>query len=120
MLSPERLPRALAAGIGVAVWLAIALVSGKAEAWDSALYWVVGLPLLYMACLALGWFFPARAWEHGPVALLSQGVPLLLFNLSSWSMLPFGALFLGLLSAPAAGIGALGAWARRKSLEAGF
>lgn len=67
---------AIAAGFGIC--LAIALISGRREPWDSGLYFVVGIPLM---CLVVAWLahqYPIRAWRWTLSMALGQSLALAL------------------------------------------
>lgn len=67
---------AIAAGFGIC--LAIALISGRREPWDSGLYFIVGIPLM---CLVVAWLahqYPARAWRWTMSMALGQSLALAL------------------------------------------
>ena len=40
------------AGCGAAIWILIALASGRNEAWDSSLYFSVGIPAVCLVSMA--------------------------------------------------------------------
>jgi hypothetical protein len=51
---------AVAVGVGLEVW--ISLATGRREAWDSSLYWMVGLPVALLAAAGLGYLTRGRGW----------------------------------------------------------
>ena len=90
----------IAAIIGVALWIAASLTSGKREAWDSAVYWAGAYPLALAACAYLGYRFPERTWRW-PVALFgAQVLPLAIISDGIGSLWVLGAVFLGVLALP--------------------
>jgi hypothetical protein len=52
----------LAICAGIALELGIQAVSGRREAWDSAQYWTIGLPVAGFVSFALGWCARRRDW----------------------------------------------------------
>lgn len=52
---------ALVAGLGIC--LTVAVVSGRREPWDSALYFTVGIPLMCLVIARLAYRHPIRAWR---------------------------------------------------------
>jgi len=56
---------AVAALIGVAIWVAIVEISGKREAWDSDIYFSVGMTVACVASFVLGLIEPERPWRWG-------------------------------------------------------
>jgi len=104
---------AIAAGIGAFVWLAIVALSGRREAWDSPLYFSLGLPAVAAACFALGWRFRRHAWRWGVAAMTAQ-LAVLLATASDLGLFPLGVVMFVLLAVPCALAGMLGAWAGRR------
>jgi drug/metabolite transporter (DMT)-like permease len=92
-----------AAVYGAALWLAMSLVTGRAEAWDNMLYWEFGLPALLLGAIVCGWIVPIRSWRWG--AWMSGGQAVmgivlgLIYNLSL-NMLPLGIVLFVILSLP--------------------
>jgi hypothetical protein len=62
----------LAALAGAVIWLAIAAASGRAEAWDSPLYFQFGLPLAVLVSAVLGWLVPERPWRWSMILMTAQ------------------------------------------------
>ena len=56
---------------GVALELGIHALSGRREAWDSAQYWTIGLPLAAAVAAAAGYFSRATAWTWTAVIVPS-------------------------------------------------
>ncbi len=94
---------------GILVWVGVTVVSGEREAWDSGLYFLVGLPVLVLLAGVQGFLDPARAWKWGFVPSLAQALWVISLD-EHGHLWPFGLLAFGLFSIPAmasAGIGAL-------------
>lgn len=62
-LNHQYIPYVASALSGLGVCLAITLVTGKKEAWDSGVYFSVGIPIMCAAIFAISYFFPIRAWR---------------------------------------------------------
>ncbi|MBP1657644.1 MAG: hypothetical protein H6Q31_2245 [Bacteroidetes bacterium] len=58
----ELLIFAITAVVGLAVWVGIAIVSGREEAWDSSLFFTIGLPVMLCASGIAGYIEPRRFW----------------------------------------------------------
>ena len=112
--APSGPPYGLAAAAGVVVWVSITLISGRREAWDSALYWRYGMPLLIAASGWLGWRFPARAWRWPLAAFAAQAASLFVIR-PGGGLLPLGLLAFLILSLPCVLAALLGAWIRRRA-----
>jgi hypothetical protein len=93
---------------GVAVWISIGSASGRPEAWDSGLYFSVGMPLVCLVSLAIALIEPERAWRWGVLPLVGQFVWMLVTQ-GPGNLLPLGLVMFAVLSVPsviAAWIGA--------------
>ena len=98
----------VAAGCGAAIWILIALASGRNEAWDSGLYFSVGIPAVCLVSMAFAFFEPNRSWRWGVLPMVGQFVWMLI-SLGPGNLLPLGVIVFGVLSVPpiiAARIGA--------------
>lgn len=106
-------PWIAAPAAGVAVWVAIARLTGMHEAWDHALYWSVGYPLMIAVAGALGWLYPKGAWRWGFLPVIAQGLPILAQDPGA-SLMPLGAILLAILALPLAFAASLAARLRRR------
>jgi hypothetical protein len=68
--------------IGLAVWIIIGRTTNEVEAWDSAYYYQVGLPIMFAASAFAGFIAPNKPWRWGvfvvilqPIVLLTQSQP---------------------------------------------
>jgi len=94
-------PIAIALLIGVALWTAASLASGRREAWDATSYWTVAYPAALVASALLGFFFPVRAWRW-PLALFAgQFIAMILRNGELGGLAPLGLMMFGVLALPA-------------------
>jgi hypothetical protein len=59
---PTRTAALFAVAVGVAIEVWISLATGRREAWDSTLYWAVGLPVALLAAAAIGYLTRGRGW----------------------------------------------------------
>jgi hypothetical protein len=101
---------------GVALELGIGLRTHRREAWDSADFWMLGLPIALIACVAIGWGARDRDWRWTAAVVPAQVMTMMARNgdlgLNLW---PLAVAFSAILSAPfvfAAFIGARFATAR--------
>jgi hypothetical protein len=98
----------VAAGCGAAIWILITLASGRNEAWDSGLYFSVGIPAVCLVSMAFAFFEPKRSWRWGVLPMVGQFVWMLI-SPGPGNLLPLGVIVFGVLSVPpiiAARIGA--------------
>jgi hypothetical protein len=78
------------------------------EAWDSNLYFSVGIPAVCLVSMAFAFFEPNRSWRWGALPLVGQFVWMLI-SPGPGNLLPLGVIVFGVLSVPpivAARIGA--------------
>ena len=92
-------PYAAAAAAGFAVCLAITLVTGRREAWDSAVYFSVGIPLLCVVIFAISYRFPRRPWRWTLSMAAGQAAALALGG-GSLSLWPLAIIAMTAVSVP--------------------
>jgi hypothetical protein len=114
---PARLPYAIAAVTGIALWIAASVVSGRREAWDAPLYWSVAYPVALSACALLGYRWPQKPWRWALTLFLFQFVGMAIRNGELGGLWPLGLLLFAGLSLPGMVVGQGGA-AFRRFLEA--
>ena len=66
---------------GIAVWIGIGIISGNTEAWDSPLYWKIGVPFLALIAFIIGLIHPKAPYRWGITQGLSQSVVIFLQGL---------------------------------------
>jgi hypothetical protein len=54
--------------------MVVSKLSGRREAWDSAMYLSVGIPVLCFASAVCGFLEPANVWRWGLVPMLGQAL----------------------------------------------
>jgi len=93
---------------GAAIWIFVAQATGRNEAWDSGLYFSVGIPAVCVVSMALAFFEPEDSWRWGILPLVGQFL-WMLFSNGPGNLLPLGIVVFAVLSVPsiiAARIGA--------------
>jgi hypothetical protein len=90
----------LAVALGAAIWIAIATLTGKREAWDSELYFKLGVPVTCVVSFVFGLIEPARSWRWGVAPFAGQFLAMLLTE-GVGSLLPLGMIAFAVLSIPA-------------------
>jgi hypothetical protein len=99
----------LAAAGGAAVWMFVASASGRREAWDSEVYFSVGMPVVCAIAMIFGFLAPSRPWRWGVAPLVGQFV-WMLFEEGPGNLLPLGVIVFGILSVPSIVTASIGAW----------
>ena len=89
----------VAAGGGALIWALIVAVTGKREAWDSSLYFSVGVPVVCVLAAMLGFVEPRKTWRWGVAPLAGQFACMLLL-VGVGNLLPVGLMVFGMLSIP--------------------
>lgn len=93
------LPYAVTFLCGLVVYLVIVKATGRNEAWDDALYYGLGIPVMCAVAFAIGNLFPGKPWRW---ALCMAGGQMAgaLMNGSSLSLLPLALVFMAIISIP--------------------
>jgi len=84
---------------GMAVWILVCSYSGRREAWDSGLYFTVGIPVICLVAGVLGYVEPERPWRWGITPLIGQAVWMLVSQ-GVGNLLPLGLVVFGVFSTP--------------------
>lgn len=84
---------------GLLVCLAISLGTGRKEAWDSEVYFSVGIPVMCVLIFAIGYRFPDRAWRWTLSMAVGQAVAMLSSG-NSLSLWPLSLVAMTVLSVP--------------------
>ncbi|HSA61076.1 MAG TPA: hypothetical protein VLE03_02455 [Nitrospiraceae bacterium] len=109
---------AVAAVSGILVWALVSAWTGRREAWDSELYFQIGLPSLCVVSGVLGYFEPARPWRWGAVPLASQAAWMFATQ-GLGNLWPLGLIVSGVFAVPPILTARFGAFVRTKTTIAG-
>jgi hypothetical protein len=90
---------------GVAIEVLIGMLAGRREAWDSGIFWVVGMPVLIVSAYVFGTAAGRRPVPIGYAPFAGVLVAMLL-KTGAGSMLPLGIVLLAFLGLP----GVMAAW----------
>ncbi len=93
------LPYAVSFIAGLAICLFITVISGRREAWDSPLYFMVGVPAMCLVIFVLGYRFPQRAWRWALSMAIGQSVAMVLGG-GSASLWPLAIIAMTVVSIP--------------------
>ena len=99
--------------VGAAVWAAILQASGRREAWDSEMYFRVGLPVCYAVSGIFGYVEPHRSWRWGVLPFVGQFMWMIV-SAGVGSLMPLGAIAMGVFALPGVLLAIVGAALARK------
>jgi len=88
----------VAAGVGLE--MVIHAMSGRREAWDSGLYWTLGLPIVAVLSLAMGWASQRSDWLWTFLIVPSQVTTMMVRSGEIGSLWPLAAALSSILSTP--------------------
>jgi hypothetical protein len=100
---------------GAALELGIQMASGRREAWDSSLYWTVGLPAACTLALAIGVMARARDWVWVCLMIPAQVTTMMVRNGELGGLWPLAMILASVLSAPLVAAAFIGSRLRRTS-----
>ena len=114
MRRADTVPYAASALAGLVVCGAISFAAGGREAWDTGLYYSIGMPAMVLAIFAISYFFPRAPWRWTLSMAVGQAAAMLLGG-ASLTLWPLAILAMLLYSLPQFAAGFFGSWlARRK------
>ena len=90
----------LSLGIGACLEVVIALITGRREAWDTELYWSVGLPAATLASVALGVATRGRDWAWAILVAPAQVFTMMVRSAELGGLWPLTLVLSAVLSAP--------------------
>src|SRR4051812_30573788 len=93
-------PAAVAIAVGITLWLASSISTGKREAWDSSAYWGIAYPTAVLACAFLGYFFPDRPWRWAIALFEAQFLAMCLRNGELGGLWPLGLAMFAVIALP--------------------
>lgn len=105
----------LSVATGMALELGIHVASGRREAWDSPLYWTVGLPIAGIAAFTIGLLARRRDWLWTALIVPGQVFTMMLRSDEIGGLLPLTVALSAILSAPFVVVAFVGSRFRRAS-----
>ncbi len=87
---------ALALG-GLIVWLLISMMADRREAWDSDLFWSLGMPLMLCLNAVAAFVDPSHVILKGMLSVVLQPVAMVFQSGEIGSMLPLGLILFGFM-----------------------
>jgi hypothetical protein len=91
---------ALSVVTGIGLELGIYMLSGRREAWDSALYWTLGLPVVAVLSMAIGLASERSDWVWTFLIVPSQVTTMMVRSGEIGILWPLTAVLSSILSAP--------------------
>jgi len=90
----------IAAVVGMTLWFATSLLTGKREPWDASAYWVFAYPLAILTCALLGYSYPERPWRWPLILFEAQFIAMCVRNGELGNLWPFGMALFAIVSLP--------------------
>jgi len=85
---------------GVALELGVHALSGRSEAWDSAIYWTAGLPIALAISVAIGALSVRREWLWTFLIVPSQVTTMMVRSGEIGTLWPLTLVITSILGAP--------------------
>lgn len=86
--------------LGVGLELGIHALSGRREAWDSEEFWILGMPIAFLASVAFGLLSRGRDWLWALAVAPSQVATMMIRSAEIGGLWPLTIVFSSILSAP--------------------
>jgi hypothetical protein len=103
---------AVAVGVALDVW--ISLATGRREAWDSSLYWTVGLPVAIAASGGIGYLARGTGWIAAVLVVPGQVLAMMYRNGAVGNLWPLTLVLSVFLGLPFALVAYVGQRVRRR------
>ena len=107
----------LAVITGVVMELGIQAASGRREAWDSPLYWTVGMPMAGAIAFALGMLARSRDWLLAFLIVPTQVTTMMVKSGEIGGLWPLAMLLAAIFSLPFVAVAFVGSLFRTKNVE---
>lgn len=111
--APEYVPFGVSALGGLLVCLAVSMVTGRREAWDSGAYFSVGIPIMCAVIFVIAYRFPDRPWRWAMSMAAGQALALAMAG-NSLSLWPLSLVAMTILSVPQF---IVGSWAGKLAIR---
>lgn len=105
----NRVPYIVSLGLGLLICFVISLLTGKREAWDTVVYFSLGIPLMALIIFVLAYFYPFKPWRWTLAMTLGQSIAIVLNSGGSLSLWPLSIAAILIYSLPQFFTGFLGA-----------
>ena len=115
----QRAVIALSVAVGIALELGVHAVSGRREAWDSELFWTLGLPLAMLASTIVGALSRGREWIWTLLVSPAQVATMMVRSAEISGLFPLTLVLSTVLSTPFLFAAFIGSLLRRSDTTAG-
>ncbi len=95
----SKLPHLISIIVGFAVCIVITVMTGKKEAWDSELYFTIGIPFMCIAMLLISGHWPQKTWRWAFSMAIGQSIAIAMAG-NSLSLWPLSIIAMTLCSIP--------------------
>lgn len=85
---------------GVALEVGVGMASGRLEAWDSPLYWTIGLPIAFAVAVLVGLFSRGQSWLCAGAIVPAQMTAMVLRGRGGFDLWPLSLLAGAILGSP--------------------
>ena len=99
---------------GVLTWIVITAITGRNEAWDTGLYFALGVPVVCIVAFVLAMLEPDRSWRWGLLPVAGQALWMLVSQ-GPGNLLPLGLVVFAVLAVPSIVTARVGAWIATRS-----
>lgn len=99
---------------GALEWIIIGVITERREAWDSEVFWQVGIPLMMLINAVAGFLDPRKIITKGLVSVSLQPVIIIAENWNDFGLLPLGLILFVFLGMVYSISGAVGAFVKNK------
>ena len=100
-------------GVGAVTWIAVAMASGRREAWDSELYFPFVMPVIALTAGIVSYKVPVRTWRWAMFPFAAQALVMVVQE-PMGNLLPLGLIMFFIFGAMCLIPARLGALAARK------
>ena len=111
------LPFIISAIVGASIWSGVGWWSGRVEAWDTSVYWKIGIPIMVIAIFFVAIVWPNKPWRWGVTAAVAQTVVGLVQAFPDINLWPLSLIAIGFISLPLIVSAYLGSIVKRKIIE---
>ncbi len=99
---------------GLIIWLLISMTTNRREAWDSDVFWSLGVPLMLLLNAVAAFLDPSKIVLKGMLSIALQPVAMIIMAGEIGSMFPLGLILFGFMGLFYSVGGAIGAFLKKQ------